>query len=105
MPRRASFRETRNDHQVATAERFGPQGRIIVANDEHDLPAKLDGALTQRDTDRIQSQASPHLISTIRAFLEGRPYELNLAISAGEGAGVRGNSKPASLVRDDDGAV
>lgn len=73
MPRRAEFRETRNDHQVATAERFGAQGRIIVAMDENELPAKLDHALTLGETDRIQAQASPHLIATIRNFLEGRP--------------------------------
>jgi UDP-N-acetylglucosamine transferase subunit ALG13 len=74
MPRRADFRETRNDHQVATAERFGAQGRIIVANDEHDLPEMLDHALTLGEADRIQTQASPRLIGTIRAFLEGRPH-------------------------------
>ena len=73
MPRRAEFRETRNDHQVATAERFGAQGRIIVAMDENELPVKLDHALTLGETDRIQAQASPHLIATIRNFLEGRP--------------------------------
>jgi UDP-N-acetylglucosamine transferase subunit ALG13 len=76
MPRRAEFRETRNDHQVATAERFGAQGRIIVAMDENELPAKLDHALTLGETDRIQAQASPHLIATIRNFLEGRPGQI-----------------------------
>jgi UDP-N-acetylglucosamine transferase subunit ALG13 len=81
MPRRAEFRETRNDHQVATAERFGAQGRVMVANNEQDLPEKLDHALTLRDTDRIQAQASPRLIATIRAFLEGRPYQLDPATS------------------------
>jgi UDP-N-acetylglucosamine transferase subunit ALG13 len=74
MPRRAKFRETRNDHQVATAERFGAQGRVILANDEQDLPAKLDHALTLGETNRIHTEASPHLIATIRAFVEGRPY-------------------------------
>lgn len=73
MPRRAEFRETRNDHQVATAERFGAQGRIIVANDERELPEKLDRALTCGTTDRIQAEASPRLIATIRAFLEDIP--------------------------------
>jgi len=71
MPRRAEFRETRNDHQVATAERFGAQGRILIAEDEHDLPEKLDHALTLGDSARIQTQASPRLIATIRGFLEG----------------------------------
>ena len=41
--------------------------------DENELPAKLDHALTLGETDRIQAQASPHLIATIRNFLEGRP--------------------------------
>ena len=80
MPRRADFRETRNDHQVATAERFGEQGRVLVANAEQDLPAKLDYALTLGDTGRIQAQASPQLIATIRAFLEGRPYLTDFAV-------------------------
>jgi UDP-N-acetylglucosamine transferase subunit ALG13 len=71
MPRRADFRETRNDHQVATAERFGAQGRVIVAGDERDLAAKLDHALTLRDIQGIQAQASPRLIATIRGFLDG----------------------------------
>jgi len=75
MPRRADLRETRNDHQVGTAERFGEQDRIIVAGDEQDLPAKLDYAVTLRDTERIHSQASPRLIATIRAFLDGRPHQ------------------------------
>lgn len=75
MPRRADFRETRNDHQVATAERFAEQGRIIVAADERELPASLDHALTLGDTDRIEAVASPLLIATIRSFLEGDPHE------------------------------
>jgi UDP-N-acetylglucosamine transferase subunit ALG13 len=89
MPRRANLRETRNDHQVATAERFGAQGKVIVAADEQDLPEKLDHALTLGETHRIQAQASPRLIATIRAFMEGRPYTLDAATSEGEAAGER----------------
>jgi len=99
MPRRADFRETRNDHQVATAERFGAQGRIIVANDEKELPAKLDHALTLGDSDRIQAQASPRLIATLRAFLEGSPHQLEPAISAERGGDPAGRSQPAPLAR------
>lgn len=83
MPRRGALRETRNDHQVATAERFGAQGRIIVANDELELPQKLDHALTLGDTDRIDPGASPRLIATIRAFLDGNLSELDPPISTG----------------------
>jgi UDP-N-acetylglucosamine transferase subunit ALG13 len=75
MPRRADLRETRNDHQIATAKRFGEQERIIVASDERDLPARLDYAVTLGGTERIHSQASPRLIATIREFLEGRPHQ------------------------------
>lgn len=70
MPRLADLRETRNNHQVATAARFGEREGVIVAPGEQDLPAKLDYALTLGETKRIHSQASPHLIATIRAFLE-----------------------------------
>lgn len=98
MPRRADFRETRNDHQVATAERFGEQNRIIVASDEEDLPAKLDYALTLGDTDRIHAEASPHLIATIRAFLEGRSHPTEAAVSTGGCADLASNSALTSLV-------
>jgi len=103
MPRRAEFRETRNDHQVATAERFGAQGRVIVANNEQDLPEKLDHALTMRDTDRIEAQASPRLIATIRAFLDGRPCQLDPAgsVSASSDDAQALNSAVASLLSED----
>lgn len=69
MPRRAALHETRNDHQVATAKRFGAQGRIIVASDERDLPARLDHAVTLGESARIDAQASPRLLATLRGFL------------------------------------
>jgi exopolysaccharide biosynthesis glucuronosyltransferase PssE len=81
MPRRAILHETRNDHQVATANRFGAQGKIIVSNDEQDLPQKLDYALTRRNPDRINAQASPRLLATIRAFLEGHLHQDDPAVS------------------------
>jgi UDP-N-acetylglucosamine transferase subunit ALG13 len=96
MPRRADFRETRNDHQVATAERFGAQGRIIVANDEQDLPAKLDHALTLGDSNRIHAQASPRLIATIRSFLEGGPDQPDSATSTEGAEGSARNSSQDS---------
>jgi len=71
MPRRACFRETRNDHQVAAAKYFGEQGRIIVAADEQEISEKLDYALTVHETERIDTKASPQLIGTIQAFLDG----------------------------------
>ena len=72
MPRRALFSETRNDHQVAAAKHFGGKGRIVVAQDEQELPEKLDMALALGESARIGPQASPQLIATIRSFLDSR---------------------------------
>ena len=77
MPRRASLHETRNDHQVETAQRFGAQGRIIVANDESELPYKLALASSLGEANRIGTHASPLLLATLRGFLEKHPRELS----------------------------
>lgn len=71
MPRRGHLSETRNDHQVATAERFQALGRVAVAMDEHDLPAKLDQLGTLTAAGRIGSAASESLIRAVRDFIRG----------------------------------
>ena len=70
MPRRANLGEHRNDHQVATAKRFAEKGRIVVAFNEQQLLEKLDQLDALQKSERLSAQASPHLISTIRAFIE-----------------------------------
>jgi UDP-N-acetylglucosamine transferase subunit ALG13 len=75
MPRRADLREQRNNHQLATAEHFARQGRIVVAFDERELRDKLDQAGSLCVGEPIGAQASPRLIATLRAFLEGKPYQ------------------------------
>jgi UDP-N-acetylglucosamine transferase subunit ALG13 len=70
MPRRVQFREIHNDHQVASSRFFGAQGRVIVAHDEQHLARKLDHAVTLGETPRINTQASPELLATIRSFIE-----------------------------------
>lgn len=73
MPRRGDLRETRNDHQIATAKRFGEMGRVEVAFDEDELERKLgalDGMLSDsggRET--ISRWASDGLIEGIRQFI------------------------------------
>ncbi len=74
MPRREHLHETRSDHQFATSQRFGAQGRIIVAADERDLFARLDDANMLAGSEPISAQASPQLMQTIRAFLDGAPF-------------------------------
>ncbi len=92
MPRRAHFRETRNDHQVAAAKQFGAQGRIVVALDEQELPEKLEHAMTLGETARISTQASPELIGTIRSFLAGTfsPRNPAVTMNLGSRASLRG---------------
>jgi hypothetical protein len=68
---------------------FGERGLVIVAHDEHELPGKIEHAMTLGGTDRIDTQASPRLLATIRAFLDGDPCQLDSSVS------VEQNSPPA----------
>ncbi len=71
MPRRGDLRETRNDHQVATATYFNRQGRITVAFDEQELIDKLDQfEVTGVGMKPIDVHASPQLIAALRGFLD-----------------------------------
>ena len=69
MPRRAALRETRNDHQVATAKAFTALGRIPVAWDETELPAILDRIEGTPGAFRVGPSASPRLLDALRAFI------------------------------------
>ena len=71
MPRRGALRETRNDHQVDTAERLAQTGKVRVAMNEHTLPAALDEMLAHPTAQRIGPHASPELIAAIRGFIGG----------------------------------
>jgi UDP-N-acetylglucosamine transferase subunit ALG13 len=42
LPRRGHLRETRNDHQFATAQRFAEKPGVFVAWDETELPDLMD---------------------------------------------------------------
>lgn len=71
MPRRGDLRETRNDHQVATAERFQHLESIRVAWDESELLEKLDTCLMDvKGGRRIAPYASGELSDTVAAFLD-----------------------------------
>jgi len=69
MPRRGDLRETRNDHQVATAERFKALGRVSVAMDESELPGRLDELHALAATDPISPHASPELLGALKRFI------------------------------------
>ncbi len=75
MPRRGDLCETRNDHQIATAERLRGRAGIEVAMDEVELERILEGlvAKTPNDArgvaDRLSPHASPELIHALRQFI------------------------------------
>lgn len=69
MPRRGDLRETRNDHQIATAARFRELGRVAVAMDEHELRGRLQRLDELEAGVQISPHASPELLSALRAFI------------------------------------
>ncbi|MBV5338808.1 MAG: glucuronosyltransferase [Deltaproteobacteria bacterium] len=72
IPRRAVFLETRNDHQVFTAQKFAEREGILVAEDETMIRPMLDKWETMRDSIVMKSvgpYAEERLIETIRDFV------------------------------------
>lgn len=76
MPRSAAFGEHRNDHQLATARRFAELGRVAVAFDEHELPARLDELDRLAAVEPISPFAPDAFISAVRAFIDDAPSSL-----------------------------
>lgn len=70
MPRRADRRETRNDHQVATATRLAERGLVHVAMDDDELPAQLDRLGELDASSCISADASPQLLGAIRKAID-----------------------------------
>jgi UDP-N-acetylglucosamine transferase subunit ALG13 len=72
MPRRGHLQETRNDHQVATVEKFCSREGIFVAEDELTLPQAIESALSNADTPkkaRASLYAEPSLLKAVRSFI------------------------------------
>jgi len=70
MPRRGDLRETRNDHQVATATRFAEQGKLSVALDTDELAAALDRMAEAAAPSPIGPHASDGLLAGLREFVD-----------------------------------
>lgn len=70
MPRRASLGEHRNDHQLATAKRFGKRNGISVIDDGDGLTDCLDGRM--QPAFATSPYASESLIDRLRGFIHGR---------------------------------
>ena len=82
MPRRGDLRETRNDHQIATAEALRRQGRVNVASDTAELVQQLDRLESLPAPAPIRATASPELINAIRSFIHGPAQTTDHALAA-----------------------
>ena len=72
LPRRASLRETRNEHQLATARYLKQRNLVAVADDEACLSRLLDHMDEVASTARIGRCAEGPLVDLLRGFIEGR---------------------------------
>lgn len=71
MPRRGSLRETRNDHQIASARELANRGLVTVAWDEHELVQQLESKLgSLASPEPIAPVASEALCDALNAFLK-----------------------------------
>lgn len=70
MPRRASLREHRNEHQLATVKALSEQGKITVAMDEDELVGWLDRIDEIPMPPPLGEQANPRLLNAVRGFIE-----------------------------------
>ena len=69
MPRLAALGEHRNDHQVATAERFAALEPVTVARDEDALMSALDEYDGLATHSVISPFASPELLRALQGFI------------------------------------
>lgn len=74
MARRAALGEHRNEHQLATAEKFRTRAGIHVASDAGEVGPLIDRLLADGTSggDGLSAEASPELISTLRGFIHQR---------------------------------
>ena len=71
MPRRASYGEHRNDHQLATAHQLRRLPGIQVAMDEAELVRQLNAPPSAANGGSISPFASDRLIGAIQSFIHG----------------------------------
>jgi hypothetical protein len=70
MPRQGGLKETRNDHQLATAHHIKAMSKVAVAMDENEIPALLADITTLGASELISDRASDQLLSSIRGFVQ-----------------------------------
>lgn len=75
LARREALQETRNDHQVATLERFQDQPGFFGTTDAQAVPGLIDAALDYassnvRSDSSLGAHASGPIVDRLRAFLD-----------------------------------
>ncbi|GAA5217688.1 glycosyltransferase [Corallincola platygyrae] len=70
MPRKYTLGEHRNDHQMATAEKFKGRRGIYIAMDEAELTSLLNKLDSLEKPNPEGSSASPELLSFVKDFIE-----------------------------------
>lgn len=70
LPRRGALKETRNDHQVATARWLADKAHVFVAMEDSDLGEAIDRAREcSRAMAQISASASTDLIDALKIFI------------------------------------
>lgn len=71
LPRKGALRETRNDHQIATARWLAAKEGVFVALEDGDLAGAIDRARASNHvTSRISSHASAELVAALKIFIQ-----------------------------------
>lgn len=70
MPRLAAYGEHRNDHQLATAERFKHFSSIKVADNEDGLVSMIENPPHAGAFDSAENDNLNHLISALKNFIQ-----------------------------------
>lgn len=74
MPRRANLGEHRNDHQLATAEKFQELQGVTVAWTDDELSSILDGLdEIERPDETFEPHANPELLRELSDFINDSP--------------------------------
>lgn len=76
VPRKAELGEHRNDHQIATAERFSKHKGIYVAEDETCLDHVLGEVQQMESPPVISPYASDELLMKLTLFINGRDHDV-----------------------------
>lgn len=69
MPRLTKLKETRNDHQVATARHFEQAGYLLTAADRDELICRLRELESFRPSKKIGDRASQQILDRLQRFI------------------------------------